>query len=71
MELTAVNREIEWFEKEFSKLSDLYNSQNPSIRAIKHEAFEAFSKLGFPSMKHEDGKHRDGRPRRRRQDHAD
>lgn len=57
MELTAVNREIEWFEKEFSKLSDLYNNQNPSIRAIKHEAFEAFSKLGFPSMKHEEWKY--------------
>ncbi|MBK7639740.1 MAG: hypothetical protein IPJ22_06765 [Bacteroidetes bacterium] len=50
MELTA-NREIEWFEKEFSKLSDLYNNQNPSIRAIKHEAFEAFFQTGI--SKHE------------------
>ncbi|MBK7638803.1 MAG: hypothetical protein IPJ22_01755 [Bacteroidetes bacterium] len=47
MELTAVNREIEWFEKEFSKLSELNINQNPSIRAIKHEAFEAFSQTGI------------------------
>lgn len=57
MELTVVNREIEWFEKEFSRVSALENNQNPIVRELKKEAFEAFSKLGFPSMKHEEWKY--------------
>lgn len=57
MELTAVNKEIEWFENEFSRQMDLANNQNPTIKAVKKAAGNSFSALGLPSMKHEEWKY--------------